>query len=739
MWRKRSSALFAVLFCVALSAQTPGAPPREIENVAAFARLYGVLRFFYPSDHAAGLDWNRFAIDGVARVRTASNSAALELRLRELVADLGPGIEIGSTLTPYRQPAPSTDLLVAWRYLGAGPTDAVGAGAYAAKRTNRVRQVAAAIDGFAGFAQALAAQDLRGKAIRLRAQVRATARDAASGGALWLRVDRPQGPGFFDNMGDRLVRNEIWREYAIEGTVANDAVNVVFGVMTVGRATADFDGLELSVRDANGAWQPLPIKDGGFEADGGAAWNRVGSTTAQVNRVAESAPEGRQFVRFAPGTPPTSAAELFADAPPSIADHVDVDLGSGLKARVALTVTDTQAKTASRAPATTSASESELDARLADVVVAWNFYRHFYPYFAEAAVDWDTRVRPQLRAAYEATTREGEADALRRLVADARDGHGRVNDSRSRQIPTVLPLTLAFVESRVVVINSRVPDVPIGTVVSSIDGVSAAGRFGATMPLWSGTTQWRETRAAYEIANCTKGESARLLVDDGKTTRTVDVTCTGPQAAAAAEPRRAQITELMPGIWYVDLTRAHTSDLTAVVEKLAAAKSVVFDVRGYPTDGGAWLLPHLMDAPEQDRWMHVAKITGPFGQSAGWQSVGWNLQPIAPKLTGKIVFLTDGRAISYAESVMGYVHDRHLATIVGSTTAGTNGNIATFTVPGGFSIVFTGMRVTGHDGRAVHHLVGVKPDIEVLPTIAGLRAGKDEVLERALTYVQNDR
>src|SRR5580765_2459306 len=113
MWRKRSSALFAVLFCVALSAQTPGAPPREIENVAAFARLYGVLRFFYPSDHAAGLDWNRFAIDGVARVRTASNSAALELRLRELVADLGPGIEIGSTLTPYRQPAPSTDLLVA--------------------------------------------------------------------------------------------------------------------------------------------------------------------------------------------------------------------------------------------------------------------------------------------------------------------------------------------------------------------------------------------------------------------------------------------------------------------------------------------------------------------------------------------------------------------------------------------------------------------------------------------------
>jgi len=131
---------------------------------------------------------------------------------------------------------------------------------------------------------------------------------------------------------------------------------------------------------------------------------------------------------------------------------------------------------------------------------------------------------------------------------------------------------------------------------------------------------------------------------------------------------------------------------------LATARGVIFDVRGYPTDAGAWVLPHMLDTPETDRWMHVAKIVGPFGRIAGWQSVGWNLTPAAPRLAGKAVFLTDGRAISYAESVMGYVAGRHLATIVGSPTAGTNGNIATFQVPGEFTIVFTGMRVTGHDG-----------------------------------------
>ena len=85
---------------------------------------------------------------------------------------------------------------------------------------------------------------------------------------------------------------------------------------------------------------------------------------------------------------------------------------------------------------------------------------------------------------------------------------------------------------------------------------------------------------------------------------------------------------------------------------------------------------------------------------------------------------------------MGYIADRKLGTIVGSATAGANGNVVVFVVPGGFRIGFTGMRVTGHDGQAPHHLVGIKPDIPIAPTIAGLRAGRDEVLDRALSAIR---
>jgi hypothetical protein len=191
-----------------------------------------------------------------------------------------------------------------------------------------------------------------------------------------------------------------------------------------------------------------------------------------------------------------------------------------------------------------------------------------------------------------------------------------------------------------------------------------------------------------------------------------------------------------PVVWYVDLTRAKMAEIAPKVATLATARGVVFDVRGYPTDAGFGILPHLLDAPETDRWMHVAKIVGPFYETAGWQDLGWDVKPASPRIAGKVVFLTDGGAISYAESVMGYVADHRLGTIVGGTTAGTNGNVASFVTPGGFSVSFTGMRVTRHDGRSPHHLVGVNPDVAVAPTLEGLRAGRDEVLERGLAIAR---
>lgn len=724
-------------------AAAPAGQEAGSENVRAFARLFGVVRFFYPGDATTEIDWGRFAVHGVAQARRAPDAATLASTLQSLVAPLGPAIVVARRL-PEPTPPVAGAPLVAWRYLGAGFS---GGGPYRAQRTNRV--ATPTIDGFVTVMRNLPAEALRGRAVRLRGQARVKAADSSGTGALWLRVDRPnQTMGFFDNMGDRPIRETAWREYTIEGAVADDAVKVAFGVMAAGTATADFDSIALSTQAPDGSWTEVPLTDAGFEeaADGGppAGWFRAGSSRdAVTKRVAEDPVEGRQCLRLAPGA--AAAGPLF-DAPLTAGDHADVDLGSGLHARVPLVLTDDEARVgpaqraaldklkALLAALPVPVGDPGLDLRLADVAVAWNVYRHFYPYWTETGVDWDARLAGLLDAATRATTREAHADALKALVAEVRDGHGSVLDPAGARKEAALPIRLALVEDRLVVTASADPAVPVGSVVLRIDGLPVEKELDERLALSSGTLQWRRARATKEFGGGAPSSEVVLQIEDGRSVRDVSLPRIG--AGPPAERRPEPVTELEPRIFYVDLTRATRSQLDQALATLARARSVVFDLRGYPTETGAQILPYLVDAPEADRWMHVARITGPFGRTAGWESMGWNLQPAAPHVEGRRIFLTDGRAISYAESVMGYVGDRRLGTIVGSTTAGTNGNVAVFELPSGLRISFTAMRVTRHDGHTPHHLVGVRPDVPVEPTIAGLRAGRDEVLEQGLALAR---
>jgi C-terminal processing protease CtpA/Prc len=86
---------------------------------------------------------------------------------------------------------------------------------------------------------------------------------------------------------------------------------------------------------------------------------------------------------------------------------------------------------------------------------------------------------------------------------------------------------------------------------------------------------------------------------------------------------------------------------------------------------------------------------------------------------------------------MAIVEYNKLGAIVGSATAGTNGNVAEVTTPTGCRTRFTGVHVTKPDG-ARFHLIGIQPTIPASRTLAGVAAGRDEVLEKALAYVRGD-
>ncbi|MDX1748362.1 MAG: S41 family peptidase, partial [Halobacteriales archaeon] len=203
---------------------------------------------------------------------------------------------------------------------------------------------------------------------------------------------------------------------------------------------------------------------------------------------------------------------------------------------------------------------------------------------------------------------------------------------------------------------------------------------------------------------------------------------------AIEEPRPDDVCELEEGVYYVNLCRAeYVDDLEPRLDELAGARGIIVDVRGYPTRFAERLLGHMTDATvDCAQWLVPQFIYPDREQLVGYDPGGrWSVEPAKPRFGAEVVFLTDARAISYAESVMGMVEHYELGSIVGSPTAGTNGNINFCPLPGDGTLVFTGMRVLKHDGSQ-HHLVGIRPTDPVARTLEGIRAGRDEVLEHAL-------
>ena len=104
-------------------------------------------------------------------------------------------------------------------------------------------------------------------------------------------------------------------------------------------------------------------------------------------------------------------------------------------------------------------------------------------------------------------------------------------------------------------------------------------------------------------------------------------------------------------------------------------------------------------------------------------------KPLAPRFTGRFAFLIDGRVLSAAESLIGVVEGEHLGALVGGPTAGTNGGMDPFDVAGDHTLRWTGMDIRKKDGSP-HLGVGIKPTVPVRRTLAGVTAGRDELLEK---------
>ena len=733
--------------------------PAAVTNIEAFARLYGYVRYFYPGDEAAALDWERFAIYGVKRAGRARNREELGAVLEELFLPIAPALRItaageSAAFAPAEIKPPGADEMktVGWQHSGYG----VGASGdvYQSARLNR-RTSLPSPEPFGTVAQCLDAAPFRGGEIRLRAAVKAV----SGGGQLWLRVDRKDGrPGFFDNMGDRPVRSDRWQHYEISGPVAADATQVCFGCLISGAGQVLADDFRLSSRKAgSGTWQDAPVGNAGFEESAAGRppvrWSAPPMRMYSFLVAAPDAAEGAKALLIKGTANEVSGPLPFFPARPKVGDFIAKDIGSGLSCLMPIALYGSDTQTYPPAPtAKRNALLSALDrdvartaahltgddvyVRLADIVIAWNVFRHFYPYFDVVQADWPAALAEALKAALADKTRTDFLRTLKWFTAKLKDGHVWVGLQGDSSESATLPLDWGWIEGGLVVtkvLDPALAGIRVGDIVRTVDGVPSGDAMAREeTDISAATPGWLRYRALAALRTGAPDKAVRLEIQDDEEVRPLQL-----KASLSIQEHRLRLRSgavkskpLGGGVQYLNLDLISWEEITALLPELQKASAIICDLRGYP-NGNHLLIGHLLKKADTARWMGIPQIIRPDYEQVEYRRIGWFLAPRAPALSAKIVFLCDGSAISYAESFLGYIEGYKLATIVGQPSAGTNGNVNTLSLPGGYTVSWTGMRVEKIDGSR-HHGVGIVPDVLVERTVRGVRAGRDEFLDKAL-------
>jgi len=288
--------------------------------------------------------------------------------------------------------------------------------------------------------------------------------------------------------------------------------------------------------------------------------------------------------------------------------------------------------------------------------------------------------------------------------------------------------------------QARAAGVRVGDVVARIDGEAPQARIerlARVIP--ASTPQALRSAVGPLLLNGPEGSTAVLALR-GADGREREARLPRRSDWPSPRPDTTPAWRMLDGnVGYVDLVRLAPSQVDAILAELGRARGIVFDLRGYPF--GTWpvLAPRLARRDTVvGALFHrrdAVDAGGPFAGTRGAAEYRFDQFVAAAeaprRYTGPTLMLIDERAVSQAEHTGLFLRAANGTRFVGTPTAGTNGDQTIFFLPGGITVSPTGQGVRWPDGRQLQR-VGLLPDVEEAPTIAGIRAGRDEVLERAV-------
>lgn len=335
-----------------------------------------------------------------------------------------------------------------------------------------------------------------------------------------------------------------------------------------------------------------------------------------------------------------------------------------------------------------------------------------------------------------------------RLIRELNDGHAYAPIEMlfgQRMLP-VWPLQA---EGRLFVGYSGDSLLERGDEVVAIDGEPISERLELLREYASRSNEASLRQALRYYGLCTRRDTAEVVrrragAYDTLRVATVPYGSVSPlyDPAQLVQPPFRLLADSVGYIYAGTFTREH---LAEVGQALPRTRALIIDLRTYPMNVDGALIALIGQSLRTEpvvAWQMVHPTLALPGLFFRQEQLLYNgFEEGAARCTepykGRVILLVNESTQSNPEfQAMAFQSCPQTLTI-GSPTSGADGDIVWIPLPGGLMTSFSGIGVLYPDGTQPQ-TVGVRLDVEVLPTAEGLQAGRDEVLERALSLAAGD-
>jgi C-terminal processing protease CtpA/Prc len=723
---------------------------RRIHNIETFAKVYGYARWFHPSDEAQEIDWDKFAILGVQKVENIKTDAELKDALLQLFSPIVQGLQIYETgkqkevdLDALIPPGFTKNKVIAWQHYGV----------YLSERSkifNSIRINKPQKESYSFFNKYMFdVSSIQGREVKLSGYFKIASADSKGKASFYLCPLRTsemfKSPSLLLSKSSVKIKSTEWDKYEMTYKIDTNTEYFNFGCALENDISLLADNFELSVKKGE-SWETIDSINMGFELgeiDNNLNNWQFNELMHKIEFTESDVYSGKYGLRV------EYTGKQF-DQAPGFGEKINEPIGSNLSCVVPLALYESNSSTF---PKTDGKLLDELKTEISNVIVpsgfnrhvnlgsiviAWNIFQHFYPYFDVIKTNWEKVLPQTLEKAYLNSNKKDFTITLSEMVAELEDGHGVVSGERMYH----LPIRTEWIENKIVITASKDPQFKIGDIITKVNGIDANKVQQKTENIISGSPQLKKHRALNVFGSKFETEITNVTVERNGKKVSCDVQNKSTyknmffNSINEIQCKSDDIKEIEPGIFYVNLKNCTYEDVSKQIEILAGSKSVIYDYRWGGKLNLINLIPHLTDASVNSAWWNIPQVIYPNRREITFHKTNWSLEPKLPHFTSKSIIITAPCVVSSGETSMGIIDHYNLATTVGEPTAGCNGNANWVNLPSGYRVMWTGMKVLKHD-ESQHHLIGFLPDYPVERTLQGLKEGKDEALEKALEIAKN--